>query len=548
MRHWLRAGLTAAVNLIFPFLRQTAVSAGAEWRRFGRGLLILLHILVLIAILVALYWLDYKFFHIWKLVDVQGPLSHLRYYWLPILFLFLYSFGWLSWWVWELLFPKPETGAFPEIDQAWERARATLASAYVSLHSLPLFLILGTPEDEERSLFHGRQLEVAPPPDAADAPLRIYATRDALFLTCPGASALGCYARSLVGKVTGQRPQEQAAGDDDEILQTLSPRSKGRLDPQRAVEKMASVLIQAEREGRPLTKAEKRELRCIYRQDNQQRSVVKQPDLIDDQVARLAYLCRLVVRDRSPYCPVNGILLALPFAGLDSEADASDVGVVVQRDLAAAIAVLRVHCPLYALVCDWETAPGFDDFVKQFSARERLRRIGQRCHLVTEFPPAAREENAEPAPARMARSLADQVCDSVVKNWIAMKFQLEDAAGELEAVAACNSRLFLFFDELQQRNKRLGNILAGAVVTERDPNRLLFGGCYLAGTGGDPATEQAFVKGVLDRLIESENCVYWTDSAWAEEAGYQRWLAWGWPALVLVALAALGVIALAWRA
>ena len=46
---------------------------------------------------------------------------------------------------------------------------------------------------------------------------------------------------------------------------------------------------------------------------------------------------------------------------------------------------LLVHCPLYALVCDLETAPGFGDFIQQFSAKERLRRIGQRCHLMPDF-------------------------------------------------------------------------------------------------------------------------------------------------------------------
>ncbi len=272
-------------------------------------------------------------------------------------------------------------------------------------------------------------------------------------------------------------------------------------------------------------------------------------ELIDLQVARLEYLCRLIARDRAPFCAVNGILLLIPFAGCDSDKDASDTGLACQRDLAGALPALRVHCPLYALVCDLETAPGFNDFILQFSAGERLRRIGQRCHLMPELgrpATATRTGPTEPPAARLMRSLADWMCDAVVKSFVASKFQLEPAPAEIGAAVECNSRLFLFYDEMQQRSKRLGHILARAVTSGRDPERLLFGGCYIAGTGTNPDREQAFVKGVLDRLVESQNCVYWTDTALQEEAAYRRWAEIGWTVLFLLILAIVGVAGWLW--
>src|SRR5262249_6819049 len=148
----------------------------------------------------------------------------------------------------------------------------------------------------------------------------------------------------------------EAGGEEDEVLKTLSPSAPGTLDPRGAVQKMANVLVQASREGRPLTKAEKRELRQIYRQDNPHRSVLKQGGLLDEQQARLEHICRLIVRDRHPYCPVNGVLVLLPLAGTDSDDDAADTGNVCQRDVAVVTRALKVHCPLFALVCDMETA------------------------------------------------------------------------------------------------------------------------------------------------------------------------------------------------
>jgi hypothetical protein len=544
MWQWFSTALTWVVNLIFPFFEEAWTS-----RRVSRGVLLLLHILIVAAILVLLWYLDKHYFHIADHnVLIQVGLRPLRPFWLPILFLLIYTFCWLSWWLWKLFLPEAEVGAFPDIDRAWQIGCEVLAAAHISVRDLPLFLILGTPEDreQERSIFHGSQLIVNQSPDNPNDPVHVYATREGIFVTCAGASALGLYARSLVGEGPA-RSEQSVSLEEEEILATLNPRSSRRLDPQGAVEKMAAVLIQAEREGRPLTKAEKRELRCIYRQDNRQRSILKKPHLFDEQVARLEYLCRLIVRDRSPYCPINGILLMIPFAGLDSEEDASDTGMVCQRDLKTAIDTLRVHCPLIVLVCDLETAPGFTDFIQHFSQRDRLRRIGQRCHMVLEFPPSRQEDNGELPSARMARSLADWVCDSVVKTWVAEKFQLEKGNGALDSVVAVNSRLFLFFDELQQRNRRLGNILSSVVTTERDPERLLFGGCYLAGTGKE--NEQAFVRDVIRRLIESENCVYWTESARAEEASYYRWVVLGWTSLAVLVVLVAGLLAwLPWRA
>ena len=50
----------------------------------------------------------------------------------------------------------------------------------------------------------------------------------------------------------------------------------------------------------------------------------------------------------------------------------------------------------------------------------------------------------------------------------------------------------------------------------------MFGGCYFAGTGDDPETEQAFASGVLDRLIKDQDSVTWTEDAIREDAAFLR--------------------------
>jgi len=107
----------------------------------------------------------------------------------------------------------------------------------------------------------------------------------------------------------------------------------------------------------------------------------------------------------------------------------------------------------------------------------------------------------------------------------------------------CNAKLFLFMHDLRQRQKRLGRLLAQAIVT-KEGEPLLFGGCYLGATGPDPNRDQAFVAGVFRRLADEENNVSWTAEALAEEAAYSRTVALCQTALVSLIVAELGLLGL----
>jgi hypothetical protein len=506
----------------------------------------LLHLLAVAAALAVLAYLN-QFPAVYLKIPRYRLLSRS---WLPILFLLVYSLGWLSYWLWKLLVAEDDGRRFPDIDEAWRQAKDALRQAGLSLTDLPLFLVLGQPEDDEKALFQASGLpwEVKQAPANADAPVHVYASRESAFVTCAGASVLGRHALELAGKLLdkGGAAPGQPGGEEDEIVtRTLSPGANGVLVPQGPFADMARVLQQADREGRPLSKAEKRELRCLYRQNQPRRPLLRDPDVLNLQAARLAYLCRLLVRDRQPFCAANGVLLLLPFAGTDSDQDAVSTGDALQRDLAATREGLKVECPHVALVCDMETAPGFGEFIQRFSPRERLQRLGQSCPLVPDLAGNGRGPSAQEGAADVLGSLAQWVCHSVMPRWVYHKFQLErpDTADRGELVRG-NARLFLLADELQGRSRRLATVLARGLAGRASPTTpLLFGGCYLAGTGSDAEREQAFVRGVLDRLMDGQSCVYWSEQTLAEEAQYLRWLTLGWTILglfVLVCLALAG--------
>ena len=56
-------------------------------------------------------------------------------------------------------------------------------------------------------------------------------------------------------------------------------------------------------------------------------------------------------------------------------------------------------------------------------------------------------------------------------------------------------------------------------------------------------TEQAFVTGVMHKLVESQNFVSWTDDAMSEEGEQQNWVKYGYGGVAAVTL---GMIALVW--
>ena len=205
-----------------------------------------------------------------------------------------------------------------------------------------------------------------------EAPVHLYATRDAIYVTCPGASLLGRYAASLAASPTAAAAPVFTGGEgESEIDKTMRPDQGNK-----AVKNIGDILVRAEREGRSLTPEERRGLRSITRRDNPHLSMLRNIEEIQLQAVRLRHLCRLIARDRHPYCAVNGMLLLVPFAGTDSDQDATDTADVIQRDLAVARSALKVHCPLFALLCDLESAPGFSELIQRFGAKERLQRVG----------------------------------------------------------------------------------------------------------------------------------------------------------------------------
>jgi hypothetical protein len=322
--------------------------------------------------------------------------------------------------------------------------------------------------------------------------------------------------------------QDLAGGDDpNNPFITISPQAAH-------VRPVADIVSRMQRGGS--TEEDQRELRRLERKQRAHTSPMRDTGQIADATARLRHLCRLIVRDRQPYCPINGVMTVLPLAATDSDEDALEAGDALTRDLQTLRAMLRIDCPQFAMLTDLETAPGFREFIAKQEARDRQRRVGQRFPLGTDL-------RGQPL-ADALETAVQWLCNNVLREWVYRLFRLEAPGREdTETVTATNARLFLLLNELHERGARLSRILTRGLLGSSDsPPR--FGGCYLAATGVDQA-QQAFVAGIFRRLPEAQNLVAWTPEARIEDARSHRWANTLYAVLAGLGVAVAAIITLA---
>lgn len=536
--------LRGGIALLVPFLAQAR-----DVRSWSPALRWAVRLVLLILLFLGLWWVN-RFFALdrWLKAPVLRGMG-LHQFWLPILGLLTVALLWVVWWIWHLLGPEVESTDFPDIDEAWDEAVRALHQAGIDLTEVPLFLLLGKTLGGDEALAQASQLPlmVKLAPARADAPLHVFGNRDAVFVTCAGASLLGQHAVNLTGQggiatAAGAPVAPSGDGEEEDPFKTMRPKGRSK--------EVGQILARAREEGRnpsELNEEEQEKIRHLLEAEEGEageRPARPKPNLLRNPEqtawlsARLRHLCRLILRDRHPYCPVNGTLVLVPYAALDGDEEANQTASICQQDLSGARQVFQVHCPLFVLVCDLETAPGFREFLSRFSAEERQRRVGQRFPLM---PDLGENESA----ADLIDRGVQWICTALLPTWLYKSFRIETPGREdRPAVIRANTGLYRLLYQIRERRKRLGRVVSRAATFDTS-GPLLYGGCYLSGTGRDSAREQAFVAGVFQRLIREQSAVQWTEEGTREEADYERWTRYGYAGL---AIAAMGLVALGYLA
>jgi IcmF-related N-terminal domain len=491
------------IGLVLPIFAKAA-----DFRSMSVGFRRFLHAVVLVVILVILLAVQNY---------VPGPhniTGRLNRVWLPVLFLVVYGLIWVVWWFVRVWFTQ-ELSNFTDIDDAWNEALRALHDKGIDLQAVPVFLVLGRPEGGEESLFQAAKLPftVKGIPANPDTPLQVWANKqDGVFITCPDASRLSNRATLLA-------------------LTARTPTGAVRVDPQ-PIDVFKSIgadvtPVFGRLMDENLTDEERRR-----RYDVLERA--DKPEEARRQTARLEHLCRLIVRDRSPEPPVNGILVLIPFAGTCTDKAADVTGKECRNDLGSAWRVFQLHCPLFALVCDLEIVPGFGAFLDRYLARcttetekqvQRKKRLGRGLGWGVGLDSDARQRSVEEQVQWIGQGILPIL---IYKELLRLEMPGRES---MEEVASDNGRLCRFMGAMRDGQKRLTRIVLQGLLSKTGGPELL-GGCYLAATGRDATSAQAFVASLFqDRLLASISYVAWSQEALDEDANFHRWTRFGYTAL-----------------
>jgi hypothetical protein len=417
--------------------------------------------------------------------------------WLPLFGLCTYVLLWLGWWLYRVLSLDvgAEESEFPDIDRAWAQAIEALGRADIRLDSTPLFLVLGWNSGSEESFFQAGGIKAkvnqVPRDDKGEIkPLHVTADRDGIWLTCPGASLLGQQNPAIVGHDGGEGPLLTMAQPSADPFATLGIEQVQGLRREDILKSAKDILA----EGKAPAKA--------IRGDDRQRFS-----------ARLRHLCRLIKQDRLGFCPINGVLVLLPISAADPKNRPDDIAEACRTDLTEVFEVFRMRCPVLVMVLDLERLEGFKALIQRLPEGQRGKRMGQR------FPLVADVSDGE-FPGKVESSV-DWIVTNLFASMVYSMFEVEPNRGVdvVEEVLNGNQQLFRFLGRIRERCDQLARLVRQC-LPNLPGDRLMFGGCYFAGTGNEPEAEQAFASGVLMRLIQEQDQVTWTDDAMKQDASF----------------------------
>ena len=471
----------------------------------GRILRWALHALAILVILVGLGVLNYAL----DLAQVlRVPVPALRQVWLPLLFALVYLLCWQGWWLWKLFQTRVEPSAFPDLDAAWSNVRQRLEQAGIDLNAKPLFLLLGHPHGLEQSLFNATRQPLVIPlvPRDPDAPFRVCATAEGIYVSCSNTSLLGSYATEIRSLIAEETSTENTSWNDYAATTATSDDELVAHEGGIAVTSPPTPTIKAA---------------PIHRR--QRVSTLRDVQQLEAQLARLRHVCRLIEADRKPYCPLNGLVLLIPFEATTDEFEANQVATLIEQDLKVVDEVMQVSCPLVVTVCDLEQVQGCHELLARFPDEQRHRRLGLRFpHVVT--------CDRDHVPHMIEQGIK-WIADNLLPPLVYRLLQIQpNQTPDSQNVWHGNARLYQFLQTIRNRQASLARIILRGVWNDgRSP--WLLSGCYFLATGSDAAREQGFVADLFPQLHEMQNRVAWTEQALADNHACQRWTRVGYAML-----------------
>lgn len=452
---------------------------------------------------------------------------------------------------------------FAEIEFSWRAGIEAMAKQGITLKSAPLFLVVGGGSAKLRKNLmaaSGMDFRVNGIPERPDAPLHWYASRDAIYLYIDDAACLNLAARQY--RAASRSPRKPMGpgelppvpqGSGAALYSTLVPGSteaaSGTIPSSRGAElpddrsRAETIAMPPAGGRRPMpaymgtlspdqvaTTMDAGSPAPVATPPTQRRGRRATSDESSLQLRRLEAVCSKLRRYRQPVCPINGVLVLLPFDLLQaSRADIEEVERALSADLTTAQRELQIRCPVTALVVAMEQERGFCELIRRIGREHAARqRFGQRFDM-----------RVTPSSEELERFSA-HAC-GIFEEWVYTLFKEDKVLSHPGNPALYN----LLCKVRRSFQARLSDVLSKGFSydAEFDQEPLLFSGCYFAATGAQPE-RQAFVSGVLNKLRDEQEDLEWTSDALHSNARRGVSAVIGWVTAATLAVAGTALILL----
>lgn len=401
---------------------------------------------------------------------------------------------------------------WPMIDHAWQAGLDGMEREGLDFQRLPVFLVAGTTPESERRFFEGVQChwQVIEPPLDRPAAMRFYANQDGVFLACSGFSATSMQARMHRGTSVVESPPPQLSvpastsfgGTMRGIPAMPPPHSTAPETTPSASQKsgfggtlrnLASLVqstlglsaLSGVREGSTGT-----ELRALSNGE------------LEVSRAQMEYLALILKRDRT-YCPLNGVLQLLPFDWVNRRREHSKLVRSIRKDLEALSHALSLQYPFVLGFTGIDTLPGYEAFIR------RCRELDPHSHLAR----AGSGVMTGAALNEFSANYLSQVTSHCFRDKAYEAFLVDLDNRQ-------NARLYNLVCALDDEVDNLKHILIQiGAPNPTGTSTARFAGCYLAALG-DSTDYQAFLQGLLFKMLQEQNQVAYTPS----ELRKDRWM------------------------
>lgn len=414
-----------------------------------------------------------------------------------------------------------EESDFPDIESDWQEILTALERERLYIDDLPLFLVNGlTPQQEQSALETASNIEwqvIAPPLTRSSAVIRAYATDQMVLVCCTGVGTTNCQqgkvsveAEQPVGSGTMKKPPASVTGTrrveniDAVVAQARSttgtraaaaPVSPGGTDPappRPAQSSMGGFFGTIAPGGLRKAMATFTAMNSSSVKGFGKKRLTPITELERAVgMRRMQHLCELIRSARHPFCGINGLLQAYPFSWATDVEYAKRLAPAIRDDLVVVHETLQLQFPVVAVITELDSVSGIREFllrVERLQPGLRMSRAGSRFA----------------AGAVVNDSNAQWIIDRAMqwfRGWIYTAFSYDIDSRD-------NQKLFQMMCEVSQRRNALVALLRDSIYGVVQPNIRLYG-AYFTATGRS-TTEQGFIRGVLDKLPESQSDVAWT--------------------------------------